>query len=78
MSDPLGFNKKLSRKQQRRVTKLTGEEINQIKLEARAEAIGFTVKVFEKVMKEEFGFGKVRMGRIAEGIYRELGYNPEE
>lgn len=72
------FNKKLNRQQTRRVHKLTGKELQEIKNQARYEAIGFTVNAFQKVMENDFGFGAVRMGRVAEGIYKELGIDPEE
>lgn len=78
MKDPLGLKKQLSRQQRRKIIKVTGEELQAIKNEAKGEAIEFTINIFQKVMKEEFGFGKVRMGRIASGIYEELNYDPED
>lgn len=68
----------MNRQQRRRTHKLTTEEIEQIKDQAKKEAIGFTVNAFEKVMRKDFGFGDKRMGRIAEGLYRELDYKDTE
>ncbi|QIB26079.1 hypothetical protein [Caloranaerobacter azorensis] len=68
----------MNRQQRRRVHKLTGEELEQIKDQAKKEAIGFTVTAFEKVMRKDFGFGDKRLGRIAAGLYRELDISPEE
>lgn len=68
----------LNRQQRRRVQKLTGEELEQIKDQVKKEAIGFTVTAFEKVMRKDFGFGDKRLGRVAEGIYRELNYKDLE
>ena len=60
-------------RQQRRCThKLTGEELERIKNECKKEAIAYTVDAFEKVMRNDFGFGDKRMGRIAEGLYKAL------
>lgn len=70
--------KKLNRQQRRVEHKLTGQELEDIKRASTMKGISYTVEVFEKVMNEEFGFGDKRMGRVAEGIYRELGLNPED
>lgn len=69
----MGLNKKLNRQQQRRVHKLTGQELQDLLNEASHEAIGFTLEVFKDVMHKRFGFGKVRLGRLAKAIHEELG-----
>lgn len=68
--------KKLSRQQRRVEHKLTGQELEKIKRQSKLKGVSYTVEVFERVMNEEFGFGDKRMGRVAEGIYEELGINP--
>lgn len=73
----MDLNKKLNRQQQRRVHKLTGQELQEIINKSRYEAIGFTLEVFKKVMKENFGFGPVRLGRLAQAVHKELGIEEE-
>ena len=70
--------KKLNRQQRRVEHKLTGQELEVIKRESTMKGISYSVNLFKKVMNEEFGFGEVRMGRIAAGIFEELGIDPEE
>jgi len=70
--------KQLSRQQRRKVHKLTMQEIEDIKAKAALEAIKFTVSEFEKVMRRDFGFGDMRIGRIINGLCEGLGINPEE
>ena len=71
------FNKKLNRQQQRRVHKITGQELQGIIDKSSYEAIGVALEVFQKVMKEEFGFGDKRLGRLAQAIHEELGIEEE-
>ena len=68
----------LSRQQRRKVHKLTTQEIEDIKAKAALEAIKFTVSEFERVMRNDFGFGNKRMGRIINGLCEGIGINPEE
>lgn len=62
----------------RRVHKLTTQEIEDIKAAAALEAIKFTVSEFEKVMRNDFGFGDKRMERVTSGLCEGIGINPEE
>ena len=73
----MDLNKKLNRQQQRRVHKLTGQELQDIINEARLEAIGFTLEIFKDVMHKHFGFGNVRLGRLAKAIHEQLGIEEE-
>ena len=47
----------MSRQQQRRVQKLTQEEIKDLKYEAMLKGIKGTMATFTTVMREEFGYG---------------------
>lgn len=68
----------MNRQQRRKVYKLTSEEIAEIREKSKKDAINFTVNAFETVLRKDFGFGDKRMGRIAEGLYRELDYKDTE
>ena len=52
--------------------KITQEELETLINKAKFEGIGYAVELFQKVMREESGFGDKRMGRVAEGIYKKL------
>lgn len=69
---------KLNRQQRRRIHKLTGEELEEIKDKATLKGISYTVDAFERVMRNHFGYGDIRMGRIAEKLYEELGFDDDE
>lgn len=62
----------MSRQQRRVIHKLTGEELNEIIEKSRFEGIGVAIQLFADVMKEEFGFGAVRIGRIAQAVHKKL------
>ena len=34
-------------------------------------------EIFKKVMRENFGFGPVRLGRLAQAVHKELGIEEE-
>lgn len=62
----------MNRQQQRRVHKLTGREIKELKRETLRETVNFTLKTVYEVMNEEFGFGNKRLDRLEKGILKKL------
>lgn len=62
----------MNRQQQRKVYKLTGQEIKELKRETLQESVNFTLKTVYEVMGEEFGFGSKRLDRLEESILNKL------
>ena len=67
----------LSRKERRRIHKVTGEELEALKEECiRLGAnigVNETLKITYRVMNEEFGYGDKRLDRLEKGILKKLG-----
>ena len=62
----------MNRNERRRVHKLTGQEIKDIRRETLSNAINFTLRTVYEVMGEEFGFGSKRLDRLEKGILEKL------
>lgn len=68
----------MSRQQQRRVQKLTQEEIKSLKYESMLKGIKGTMATFTTVMREEFGYGDVRIKRIDNAVKAKLGMEVDD
>lgn len=62
----------MNRNECRRVYKLTGQEIKELKRETLQETVNFTLKTVYEVMGKEFGFGSKRLDRLEKGILEKL------
>lgn len=60
----------MNRQQRRRVHKITGEELKEIKLEGIQQGVQLTLTAVYKVMSKEFGFGDKRLNRLEDGILK--------
>lgn len=62
----------MNRQQQRKVYKLTGKEIKELKRKTLQDSVNFTLRTVYEVMGEEFGFGSKRLDRLEKGILDKL------
>lgn len=62
----------MNRQQQRRVKKLTNQDIKEIEHQGMMKGIQGTLNIVYETMNEEFGFGKKRLDRLEEAILNKL------
>lgn len=63
----------MNRQQQRKVIKLTGREVEELKRMAMQKGVQGTLNIVYETMSKEFGFGEKRLDRLEQGLLKRLG-----